>query len=488
MAGGVGGQQGARMSAASAPTPAIPAPIAMGVLAEIGETHPQLDSSSLEHIRPTPALVLDPNRPPVLGIDGSVDDPMDLTQTGWGVLFASDTDPAVREALQPLLDLRKSQVKDNQLFRIFEGNTGVHTGQTASSWAMSRAVTLSAPVSPKHGVPFYLLLVGSPQQITFEFQAELDLQWAAGRLYFDQVADYAAYAKNVVAYETAQQLTRERRTAVWMPRNPLDLSTPLLAGTIGPEFMGQNVGSEVLGEREKFKLSTFIGETATKATLTDIFRGKIDGGPASLFFTGSHGAEWPIADPVVQKERQGALVTQEWTRGQPLTPASYFCGADLPADADLQGTIAFTFACFGGGCPDKDSYFFDDHGANLPLTPQPIISRLPQTLLSRGMLAIIAHVDRAFSYAFEDILGTPQAQLLRTPLELLMKGKRVGLASDPLSQQWSSLAAELGIALGGGTSQAQPSTLTNLYIARDDARNYLVLGDPAVRLRTELMS
>jgi hypothetical protein len=475
------------MSAAGAPTSAIRPPIAMGVLAETGETHPQLDPGSLDHVRPTPGLVADRDHAPVLGVAGSVDDPMDLTQTGWCVVFASDTDPAVREALQPLLDLRKSQVKDDQLFRIFEGSTGAHIGQTASSWAMSRAVSLSAPVSPKHGVPVYLLLVGSPQQITFEFQAELDLQWAVGRLYFDQVADYAAYAKNVVAYETAEHLTSKRRTAVWMPRNPLDLATPLLAGTIGPEFMGQAAGSEVLGAHENFTLSTFIGETATKAALTDIFRGKIDGGPASLFFTGSHGAEWPISDPAVQKERQGALVTQEWTRGEPLTPGSYFCGADLPADADLEGTIAFTFACFGGGCPDKDSYFFDDHGANLPLTPHPIVSRLPQTLLSHGMLAIIAHVDRAFSYAFEDILGTPQAQLLRTPLELLMKGKRVGLASDPISQQWSSLAAELGIALGGGASKAQPSSLTNLYIARDDARNYLVLGDPAVRLRTELM-
>ncbi len=479
------------MSAGLVAVPAVRLPIAMGVIAETGDTHPELDASSLQHIRPTPAFVQQRVREPVLAIDGSVDDPMDLTQSGWAAVFASEADPAIHQALQPLLDLRKAQVNNDQLFRIFEGAAGVHTGQSASSWAMSKGVSLSAPVNPRKGVPFYLLLVGSPKQITFDFQAQFDLQWAVGRLCFDEIEDYASYAKNVVAYETAQQLSQKRRTAVWMPRNPLDLATPMLAGAMGPEFLGEAEGSEPLGRHEKFELSSFIGEAATKTCLNDIFGGKSNGGPASLFFTGSHGAEWPLADPAVQRERQGALVTQEWTRGQPLTSASYFCGADVSADANLQGTIAFMFACFGGGCPDKDSYFFDDQGANLTLTPEPLISRLPQTLLSRGMLAIIAHVDRAFSYGFENVLGTPQAQLLRTPLELLMKGKRVGLASDPLNQQWSSLAAELGLALGGkspGAAQPQSSTLANLYIARDDARNYLVLGDPAVRLRTELMS
>ena len=74
-------------------------------------------------------------------------------------------------------------------------------------------------------------------------------------------------------------------------------------------------------------------------------------------------------------------------------------------------------------------------------------------------MAVIAHVDRAFSFGFEDVMGTPQAQLLRTPLELLMKGKRVGMATDPLSLQWSTLAALLGQAQGGNLpGMPQPRT------------------------------
>ena len=63
-------------------------------------------------------------------------------------------------------------------------------------------------------------------------------------------------------------------------------------------------------------------------------------------------------------------------------------------------------------------------------------------------VAIIAHVDQAFSYLFQNLEGTPQVQSIRTPLELLMKGKRVGLAADELSHQWSVTAAQVGLALG----------------------------------------
>ena len=75
------------------------------------------------------------------------------------------------------------------------------------------------------------------------------------------------------------------------------------------------------------------------------------------------------------------------------------------------------------------------------------------------------------------------------PLEQLLSGRRVGLAMEPLNQQWSSLAAQLGVLLGSPADNPppRPHAIANLFIARDDARNYIVLGDPAARLRTESM-
>jgi hypothetical protein len=121
-----------------------------------------------------------------------------------------------------------------------------------------------------------------------------------------------------------------------------------------------------------------------------------------------------------------------------------------------------------------------------------MIAALPQALLSRGMLAMIAHVDMAFPYAFQRTDGTPQTGPIRTPLEFLMGGKRAGLAADSLSLLWSSRSAELAMAqnqslLGAAapvSTYATPdSPLAKMTIARDDARNYIVLGDPATQLR-----
>src|SRR5918994_4648722 len=115
----------------------------------------------------------------------------------------------------------------------------------------------------------------------------------------------------------------------------------MLAGAVGADFLGQGE-SPPLGQRQRFAVASFIGDgQATKTRLVDIFRGTVEGGAPSIVFTGSHGAEWSIADPAIQQQRQGALVTQEWSRGQPLQPDHYFGAEDLPADARVHGLIAF---------------------------------------------------------------------------------------------------------------------------------------------------
>jgi hypothetical protein len=77
--------------------------------------------------------------------------------------------------------------------------------------------------------------------------------------------------------------------------------------------------------------------------------------------------------------------------------------------------------------------------------------------------------------------------VIRTPLELLMQGKRAGLAADSLTSLWSALSAQIGetAPLAAGASAAELAARVNLNIARNDARNYLLLGDPAVRLRVD---
>jgi hypothetical protein len=58
--------------------------------------------------------------------------------------------------------------------------------------------------------------------------------------------------------------------------------------------------------------------------------------------------------------------------------------------------------------------------------------------------------------------------------------------------RWAVLSAELQESQNLRESFANQlvsnATLANRYVARNDARNYVILGDPAVRLRTEAMT
>ncbi len=117
--------------------------------------------------------------------------------------------------------------------------------------------------------------------------------------------------------------------------------------------------------------------------------------------------------------------------------------------------MAFLFACYSGGCPAYNNYYFNPDGSKIPVAPAPLIAALPQALLSRGALAVIAHVDMAFPYAFQDVTGTPQLQAVRDPLTYLMLGRRAGYAADSLSDRWSRLCSQL-IESAGAHSLQRP--------------------------------
>ena len=55
-------------------------------------------------------------------------------------------------------------------------------------------------------VPYYLLLIGPPDLIPFEFQYLLGVDYAIGRLSFDAPEDYERYARSTVAYESARSV------------------------------------------------------------------------------------------------------------------------------------------------------------------------------------------------------------------------------------------------------------------------------------------
>jgi hypothetical protein len=101
-----------------------------------------------------------------LGVIEGVD-PKKLDQSGWGVIFAHDADPSIREALGELISLRQSQA--GEYFRVYQGADG-HRPDESKNKFLARHGAGPGPADPEK-VPYYLLIVGDPQRIPYRFQS-----------------------------------------------------------------------------------------------------------------------------------------------------------------------------------------------------------------------------------------------------------------------------------------------------------------------------
>jgi hypothetical protein len=278
-----------------------------------------------------------------------------------------------------------------------------------------------------------------------------------------------------------------RTAGIFAPRNPGNRSTALLFNQVVRPLAEGTQFLRPLGEKQNFKLRLAVDEQASKDNLRAMLTGS--GRPAFLF-TGSHGA---YADATVPNRlnRIGSLVTQEWDgAGSPLSESCCYSALDLERDnTDLRGLIHFSFACYSAGCPTFDTYALQPDGTKRRLLDNDIVSRLPQRSLEQGALAILGHVDRAFSWSFHNDRFTPQIQDMRDVMVNVLRGWRIGRAADQFNLRWAVLSAALADALRDRqTTTISEVALANHWVARDDARNYVILGDPAVRLRVEDMT
>ena len=412
-------------------------------------------------------------------------DPNDLGQSGWGVIFGPGIDKSVKEALQPLIDHRKATADP---FVVYDGPPTVQPGETAAAWLRRNGTRLDV-VDPAKGVPFYLMIVAPPEVIPFEFQYMLDIYWAVGRLWFDTPDEFRLYAESVVSYEKATGVSTTRNLAMFATEHDFDNATQLFMRNVAkPMSQGEGTKPVPIGKRQKFGLKTIFGDQATKAALADLLSGHADGASPSLLFTGSHGMSF-LPDDARQSASQGAIVCQDWPGFGNITEAHWFSAADVPATAKVHGMFHVFFACHGGGCSDFDNF---DRMNNQPkrIAPKPFFAKFPQKLLAHpngGALAVLAHIERAWAYSFtEDKAGT-QTQGFRDVIGRLLRGERIGQATDVFNTRWAALSVQLAetqLALQHG-ADVSLKALGRMWVARDDARNFMILGDPAVRLRVE---
>ncbi len=402
-------------------------------------------------------------------------DPCNLGEAGWGVIFPEGRQDELREALAPLLALRK-----NQASTVSEGRYRelIHRRGEFKNRFLARHRVGPGPADPDV-LPYYLLIAGNPEEISFRFQYQLDIQYAVGRLTFETLEEFARYAESVVASEQGRVVT-DRRVSFFGVGNPGDRATASsLKNLVEP------LAARIARDRPAWPVETVLGEDATKAALTERLGG---GRTPSLLFTASHGLGFDPEDPR-HRPHQGALLCQDWPGPQNwqggILHDHYFAGEDVSDTASPAGLIAFFFACYGAGTPTFDS--FETNGEQKRLAAESFVSRLPQRLLAHprgGALAVIGHVDRAWTFSFDWPESGAQLQVFESAIGRLLQGYPVGAATEYFNQRYAELYTDLTEEREEVRWGARPDflNLSELWTAANDARAYLLLGDPAVRL------
>lgn len=407
--------------------------------------------------------------------------PRDLRSTGWGIVFHPDDEPLMRRSLGLLLDHRRYQA--GALYKEVVADPALPPRRLL--WANESPGT----IDPEY-MPYYLVIFGGPDRVSFTLQTLLSLNHAVGRLAFDEPDDYGRYVRSVLAAEkrAADRATPGKATVFSVENG--DRATEVLSQYLVPPVL------EVLRRRsDNWNVTLQHDDRAYKADLLHLLHHDLP----DLLLLSCHGKACKPGH-VDQRERQGALVCGDWVDRGPGSPGSTEAEAlhagDIDPGACFDGLFAFCFACFGGGTPLEDNFPHESQNVigHRPVVPkglavEPFVARLPQVMLAQGALAFLGHLDRGWTYSFcWHLAETSQAQQATASLQdaigQVLDGDPVGHALRPIHRRRSVLAAHLLAQLERQRQgeEVDEVELAELWTAHNDARNFILLGDPAVVL------
>ena len=343
--------------------------------------------------------------------------------------------------------------------------------------------------------PRYLLLLGDLHETPLELQLELSTDVYVGRLAFSSDAGYAAYVDKVLRWEGEAARDTRARMLFYTSRDGTSATELGHRALITPSVAAFRQRQEAEADFPRTHLQELGGDGAVP--LETLLAQASEPG-AGVLFTLSHGRGRPVCGwerPEARLEHQGELK---------LPDGRFLPASEVASRPFLPGGLWFSFACFSAGTPARSSYAHwlrqlpeSDPNAQrgLEALPRegetPFIAALPQAALAnpQGPLAVMGHVDLAWSHGFSARgRGTPSRFI--ELLKELARGSRAGVALHTLMQVLNETSSELTSLYNqealerahGLPSSTDLAERARLWMMRQDLANYILLGDPAVRL------
>ena len=474
--------------------PPLPGKKGLGLLLADADTHAPAFSQGLnEKTRQRQNALAPGPLPERLWNEGG--DASSLAQQRWGLILPEgELGDALLDRIAPLVAHRRRQQGDAPI-AIYRAPAQA----TDSEAALWRKRQFDTAKDTRESLPRYQLILGNLDQVALSIQQVQSTDGFVGRLAFDDLAGYRAYAEKVLHYEQGGQRSQPARAVFHTVHDGTEATKLGYQALMAP---GVAITQRKALERKLRASAVLDAGDRTTPSRDDLLREAADADPAVLFSL-SHGAGtprrgWKIAGE--QRRRQGGLVF----------PDGLLLGADVATRPFLPGGIWFMFACFGAGTPESSSYHHwlqslrqsgelsDDLEMVLRSLPQPgerpFVAAVPQAVLSnpQGPLAVIGHVDLAWSYSFSELDTGEQvdrpARFVQVVMDLL-NGGRAGTAFRSLMLALGATNSELATIYDrlARTANAAPNPKVDarrayLWMQRQDLAGYVLLGDPATRL------
>jgi hypothetical protein len=358
--------------------------------------------------------------------------------------------------------------------------------------------------------PKYLLLLGDADLVSWDLQHRLAADLFTGRLAFSTDEAYEAYAAKVLAAERAPAVDAAR-ALFYTVRDGTPATTGGYSALVRPTL------ETARAEREngRFEAKEIVELGDGESLDLDEFMAAVSDRQPGMLFTMSHGLGaprgkgWGSAEE--QRRFQGAM---SLGRGERLT---HEVVANRPF---LPGGVWFYFACFGAGTPSASAYLLwleqlKEIGRfrgslagvveSLPKEGQkPFVAALPQAALANpdGPLAVMGHVDLAWSYSFQDYREKStrdRPSRFHDVFRALVEGKRVGHGFHDIHNVFNQASTDLTTIYGQEerarrkglppedeqTAKSKAMKKANLWMLHQDLAAYVLLGDPAARLQIE---